>query len=284
MGDQAAGEFEERFVDVGSAFPADPQASEAVEPREASFDHPAVGAQPGAVSPPAAGDSRHDASGSDLVAVDVVVVAAVGEERVGLAAWSSDPASDGRDRVEQGQKLGDVVAVTSGQQDGERGAVSVGDEVVFRACPAPVDRRGARVLPPFSALTWEESTTQRDQSRREAAFSSASRTSWSRCQTPASFQSRRRRQQVMPEPKPSSWGRYSHWMPVCSTYRIPHSTSRSGNALRPGYRKRRSRCGSSGSRRPHSSSDTIHGDVPTPSRTLNFSPGHGHQCRSTSLC
>ncbi|SFY52428.1 hypothetical protein STEPF1_05701 [Streptomyces sp. F-1] len=30
-------------------------------------------------------------------------------------------------------------------------------------------------------------------------------------------------------------------MPVCSTYRIPHSTSRSGNALRPGYRKRR--CG-----------------------------------------
>ncbi|MDQ1007816.1 hypothetical protein QFZ82_002301 [Streptomyces sp. V4I23] len=27
----------------------------------------------------------------------------------------------------------------------------------------------------------------------------------------------------MPEPKPSSWGRYSHWMQVCSTNRIPHN-------------------------------------------------------------
>ncbi len=51
------------------------------------------------------------------------------------------------------------------------------------AGPAPVDRRRARVLPPFSVLTWEESTIQRDQSRRAAAFSSASRTSCSRCQT-----------------------------------------------------------------------------------------------------
>lgn len=38
---------------------------------------------------------------------------------------------------------------------------------------------------------------------------------------------------------------------MCNTYRIPHSTSRSGNGLRPGYRKRRARCGSSGSRRSH---------------------------------
>lgn len=41
------------------------------------------------------------------------------------------------------------------------------------------------------------------------------------------------------------------------------SICRSGSGLRPGYRKRRSRCGSNGSRRSHSSSGTIHGDVPT---------------------
>jgi hypothetical protein len=85
--------------------------------------------------------------------------------------------------------------------------MSVGDQVVLRAGPAPVDRRRARMAPPFNALTWEESTTQRDQSSLAAAFSSASRTSCSRCHTPASFQSRRRRQHVMPEPKPSSGGR-----------------------------------------------------------------------------
>lgn len=53
-------------------------------------------------------------------------------------------------------------------------------------------------------------------------------------------------------------------MPVCSTYKIPHSTSRPGNGFRPGYLNRRGRCGSGGSRRSHNSSGTIHGDAPTP--------------------
>lgn len=129
-----------------------------------------------------------------------MVIAAVREQRVGLAARSSDAAMDGRDRIEQRQELGDVVAIAAGQQDGERSAVSVGDDVVLRAGPPAIDRRRARLAPPFSALTCEESTT----SSREAAFSSASRTSCKRCQTPASFQSRDLRQHVMPEPKPSS--------------------------------------------------------------------------------
>lgn len=72
MGDEAAGEFEESFVDVGSAFSADAEAFEAVEPGEAAFDDPAVGA--------AAGDGRDNAALADPVAVDVVVVSAVGEE------------------------------------------------------------------------------------------------------------------------------------------------------------------------------------------------------------
>jgi hypothetical protein len=111
VGDEAADEFEERFVDVGSAFPADAQTAEAMAPGEGPLDHPPVGAQSCAVTSSAPGDGRHDASGADLVAVDVVVVATVGEERVGSAAGTPDSAADRRDRVEQGQKLGDVVAV-----------------------------------------------------------------------------------------------------------------------------------------------------------------------------
>jgi hypothetical protein len=80
MGDDAAGEFEEGFVDVGSAFPADAEAFEAVEPGEAAFDDPAVFAQSCAVEGPAASDGWEDSALSDLVAVDVVVVPAVGEE------------------------------------------------------------------------------------------------------------------------------------------------------------------------------------------------------------
>ncbi len=80
MGDEAAGEFEEGFVDVGSAFPADAEAFEAVEPGEAVFDDPAVLAQSGAMEAAAAGDCRDDAALPDLIPVDVVVVPAVGEE------------------------------------------------------------------------------------------------------------------------------------------------------------------------------------------------------------
>jgi hypothetical protein len=46
-----------------------------------------------------------------------------------------------------------------------------------------------------------------------------------------SFQSRSRRQQVIPEPKPSSWGRNSQRIPVSSTNRIPHSTLRLSRRL-----------------------------------------------------
>lgn len=75
----------------------------------------------------------------------------------------------------------------------------------------------------------ETSPAARPRSARPAAPHAAGR-------TPASFQSRSRRQHVRPEPKPSSCGRYSHWIPVCSTYRTPHSTSRSRNGLPSGYR------------------------------------------------
>ncbi|OKI50576.1 hypothetical protein AMK17_34780 [Streptomyces sp. CB00072] len=62
MGDEAAGEFEEGFGDVGSAFPADAEEFEAVEPGEAAFDVPAVLAQSGAMEGTAAGDCREDAA------------------------------------------------------------------------------------------------------------------------------------------------------------------------------------------------------------------------------
>lgn len=116
---------------VGSPLPPDPQTTEAVQPRKTPFDHPAIDAQSRTVPGTAAGDSRHDASGADLVAVDVVVVAAVGEQRIRLATRTADPATNRRNRVEQGQELGDVVAVAASQEDCQRGAVPISDQVVL---------------------------------------------------------------------------------------------------------------------------------------------------------
>lgn len=69
--------------------------------------------------------------------------------------------------------------------------------------------------------------------------SSARRASCSRGQTPAPVHWAGRRQQVIPEPKPSYCGRRSQAIPVCRTNRMPWNTSRSGYLLRPGCKRRR---------------------------------------------
>jgi hypothetical protein len=69
-------------------------------------------------------------------------------------------------------------------------------------------------------------------------------------QTPASFQSRSRRQHVMPLPQPISWGSISQGMPLLKTKRMPVRAARSGTGGRPPFGLRR-RFGSSGAIRAH---------------------------------
>jgi hypothetical protein len=84
------------------------------------------------------------------------------------------------------------------------------------------------------AVTAGEREREREKSSGSAACSFAGRTSCSRCRRPASCHSARRRQHVISEPKPSSWGSCSQEIPVCSTSRMPCRTSRSSRRLRPG--------------------------------------------------
>jgi hypothetical protein len=74
-----------------------------VQVREAAFDDPALSAEPGAVSDAAPGDHGFDAACPQKPAVLVVVVAAVGEDDVGLAARPADLAGNrsGVEIVEQ---------------------------------------------------------------------------------------------------------------------------------------------------------------------------------------
>lgn len=84
---------------------------------------------------------------------------------------------------------------------------------VLAARPCAVNRAGPASGPRRAARTWEETITVRDRSSRLAARSLANNTSWSRSQTPASFQAASRRKHVMPEPKSVPCGRNLHWIP-----------------------------------------------------------------------
>ena len=63
----------------------------------------------------------------------VVVIAAVGEEPVGLLAWPSDLPSHWPpvEAFDQRQQLGDIVAVAAGQADRERDPARVDEQMVL---------------------------------------------------------------------------------------------------------------------------------------------------------
>lgn len=191
-------------MDVVADLPTDAQSPETMQQGKRLLDDPAVLAQPGAVFGAAPGDDRRDTHRPNLLAILVVVVGTVGIHRVRPSSRAPAATAYWRDVLDQRHELGDVVAVAAGQRRLQRDAVRFGDQVMFRASSGTVDRARSGFGPPFMARRCEPSITARDQSSTPAACSSASRFSCSRVQTPASFQSRSRRQQVMPEPNPNS--------------------------------------------------------------------------------
>src|SRR5689334_11859819 len=66
--DQAAGEAEEGFVDVGAALVANEQTAALVQPGEGAFDDPALAAESGSVPAEATCDQRFDPACPQLAA------------------------------------------------------------------------------------------------------------------------------------------------------------------------------------------------------------------------
>jgi hypothetical protein len=247
--DVGAGEGEHGFVDVGAAGVSAGEVAVGVQPGDRSLDHPAVASETGPVAGVAFGDVGCDPAFSQFAAVVLGIVGPVGVN----AAWTELAVTACRwHAIHELEELRDVVAVGARQCDRERDAFPVDDYVVLAARTRAIDRRGAGLLAPPLARTCELSTTARDQSISPASCNSSSRTWCKRCQTPASFHSCKRRQQVMPDPQPISWGKCSHGMPVFSTNRIPVNAARSGTLGRPVTCG--ARTGKTGSIRAHNSS------------------------------
>jgi hypothetical protein len=142
-------------VDLGLAFVADSQPPEVVQVREATLDHPALTAQAGTVRDRAPGDEVLDVAGAQQAAVLVVVIAAVGQQQVGLLARPPHLAGD-RPRVQvfkQRDQLRDVVAVAAAQRDGQRDPGRIDQKMVFGARAGTIDRGWPRQEPPKRART-----------------------------------------------------------------------------------------------------------------------------------
>lgn len=157
-------------------------------------------------------------------------------------------------RIHQRKELRYIVPVRFRDRGRKGYPRSVHDEVVFGAFFRPVGRVRPRFGPPRTARTEELSMMALEKSILSAPRRRARSTSWIFCHTPCCCQARRYRQQLIPQPQPISWGRYSQGMPVFSTYRMPISALRRSMGLRPGFRRLRGlgggRSGSISDQRP----------------------------------
>jgi hypothetical protein len=190
----------ERLEDVGPAFVADGEPAEAREPRQRALYYPPVPAQASATLGPASRDARGDAPPAAGTAAARVIVPFIGVQLGRAPARPPRALADRRHGVEQRLEEPAVVDVRGAQQDRERDAAGIDQDVALGAGLAAVGRVRAGELAPLLAGNEALSSEQRDQS---IAFARPSRSSSARCsrpKTPAACQSRNLRQQVMPEP------------------------------------------------------------------------------------
>ena len=220
-------------MDIRPSLIADGQPPILAEPGEGPFDHPAVAAQPFAGVEARAGNADLDMALGQRLAAARDVVGLVGVALV----WPFAPVPvrllDRWNRIEQRLKNDRVVAVGAGQQLGQRESPALGRNVPFGAGFAAIGGVGTDQVAPLLAGMLALSRQARLQSMRPASPRRSSSSWCSRSQTPACCQSRRRRQQVMPEPQPISWGSISQGMPDLRTKMMPVKQARSGTRGRP---------------------------------------------------
>ena len=198
---------------------------------------------------------RFDVTFAQALTMRLRTIATITLNDLRLTQGSTALATDSGNSRDQRIKLRDVVAIGPCQDDRERDALRVDDEVVLAAEFAPVRGIGPGFFPASMARTDELSTSARVKSISPRRRSSASMVSWIRCQTPAFCQATSRRQQAVPEPQPISCGSKFHAIPERKTNTMPVSTARSAMGLRPAnWRLRGKRSGKSGSISDHNSS------------------------------
>lgn len=113
---------------------------------------------------PPAGDCVGDSACAQPPPVLVVVITTVGDDSLGTVAWPADRAPNMRNRIQERDQLGDIVAVGRRRRPGKQEPVGVGQDVVLGTRPAAVDRARPEPGAPFLACTYEASTIARDQS------------------------------------------------------------------------------------------------------------------------
>ena len=125
-------------MDVEAAFIANGEPAELIQPRQRTFHHPPMPAQPLAGLNAPTGDAALDAPLSEVNAAKTVVVRFIGVEFVRPTAWPPVPAANGRDGVHQRGQNRAVLPMGTRNFDGQRDALAIDHHMALGACFAPI--------------------------------------------------------------------------------------------------------------------------------------------------
>jgi len=221
-------------VDVVALLVADAETTLFEQPGEHAFDDTAMLTQSTSVLGIAFGNQGLDAPLSKRPAnFRFRIVRLVAECFLRTATASTTRLFDRWDGVDQRDGLLRIMDVRAGVNHGQRRAISIGDQMSFRAVFPAIGGIRASLRPPKMARTEQLSKIALDQSISPASPSSSKSSRQTFSQTPAACQSRRRRQQVIPLPHLISCGKYSQPQPVRNTNKMPVSARRFSIGGRP---------------------------------------------------
>lgn len=131
-------------------FVANLEPSECMKPGKGTFNEPARFTEATAMRRTDFGKQGRDAAFAQKLPVRLGTVASVTLNNFRFAQRTSAFSSNGRNRLDQRIELRDVVAIRGGQDDRERDALGVDDEVVLAAELAPVRWVRSGFFPPAS--------------------------------------------------------------------------------------------------------------------------------------
>ena len=243
-------------------FVAHVESAKSVQPGQRALHDPPRAAEAAAVRCAALGELGVDPASMQRVAVRLRIVSAVALNQPWLSHGATRTTAERRNRIDQRQQLGNVVAVRGREQRGQRDAARLRENVVLRPRLTAIGWVRSSFFPPRSARTEALSTRARVRSNWPRWRNSASSTVCSRRQTPARCHRTNRRQHVLPDPQPISVGSICHGIPLRRTKRMPVSAARSGMRGRPMvFQRRRGGFGNNGSIRLHKASSIRRSDM-----------------------
>jgi len=191
-------------MDISPSFVANLQPATAIEPGQCPLHHPAMATEALAGIDPAPRNARGDASLAQGLPTPREVIGFISVQLVRSLPRSSARTLDRLNGIDRRLQHSGVMDVGCRLGYGERDPVSVGHNMPLRARFAAIRRIRPAFSSPPGAGTLAESSDARDQSIWSACPSRSSSTWCTLRHTPASCQSRRRRQQVIPLPQPIS--------------------------------------------------------------------------------